>query len=61
MDRKRHRCSSEPKRNSGIMNIVFSRAIGPQAGEAREISSLAMHIIVRFPPVRHSVQEPAAA
>ena len=31
------------------MNIVFSPAIEPQAGEWREISSRAMHIKVRLP------------
>ena len=47
--RKRWRCSSLPKCSSGMMNIVFSPAIDPQDGEKREISSRAMHIIVRLP------------
>ena len=49
MGRKRFLCSSEPKCNNGMMNMVFRPASEPQAGETREISSRAMHISVRLP------------
>src|SRR6185437_9427322 len=43
------RCSSEPKCKSGMMNMVLRPAMEAQAGETFEISSRAMHIMVRLP------------
>ena len=47
MGRKRFLCSSEPKCNSGMMNMVFRPASEPQAGETREITQ---GDLVHIPP-----------